>query len=43
MSVFKNVVPGFSLVLHDPKGSHYNRNSLCCGSMVVDCPSLCYP
>jgi len=21
--VFKNVVRGFSLVLHDPKGSHY--------------------
>ena len=20
---FRNVVPGFSLVLHDPEGSHY--------------------
>jgi len=23
--VFRNVVRGFSLVLHDPEGSHYNN------------------
>jgi hypothetical protein len=29
----RNVVRGFSLVLHDPKGSHYKNNKRSCGSL----------